>query len=33
MLIMAEIRNGKVVYVYKGDENRSAIVRTKAVAK
>ena len=33
MLIMGEIRNGKVVYVYKDDENRSAIARTKVVAK
>jgi len=33
MLIMGEIRNGKVVYVYKDDENRAAIARTKVVAK
>ena len=33
MLVMGEIRNGKVVYVYKEDENRSAIARTKLVTK
>ncbi len=33
MLVMGEIKNGKVVYVYKDDENRSAIARTKVVAK
>ncbi len=33
MLVMGEIKNGKVVYVYKEDENRSAIARTKVVAK
>jgi branched-chain amino acid transport system substrate-binding protein len=33
MAIMGEIRNGKVIYAYKEDENRSTIARTKAPTK
>ncbi|HEX7644318.1 MAG TPA: ABC transporter substrate-binding protein [Burkholderiaceae bacterium] len=33
MAIMGEIRNGKVTYAYKEDENRSTIARTKAPSK
>ena len=33
MAVMGEIRNGKVIYAYKEDENRSTIARTKAPSK
>jgi len=33
MAFMGEIRNGKVVFAYKDDENRSTIARTKAPIK
>ncbi len=33
MAVMGEVRNGKVIYAYKEDENRSAIARTKAPSK
>jgi branched-chain amino acid transport system substrate-binding protein len=33
MAFMGEIRNGKVVYAYKEDENRGTIARTKAPTK
>ena len=33
MAVMGEIHNGKVVYAYREDENRSTIARTKAPSK
>ncbi len=33
MAVMGEIRNGKVIYAYKEDENRSTIARTKTPSK
>ena len=33
MAIMGEIKNGKVIYAYKEDENRSTIARTKPPSK